>query len=135
MLVRNVSSAAHALKFPQPPEINDIAATDTRVFAKSDVLAINFHSLGYTTIPAVFGIDARVAHNDLDPAVYSDTYNLLCVYVLLVDKAIDLPRSASPPQASDNPEPARATRSKAVRNNPHSPVVPTKSLTQGKGGP
>ena len=107
VLVRNVSSAAQTLKLPRPLEINDIAATDTRVFAKGDVLAINFHSLGYTTIPAFGGIEVRVARNDLVPAVYSDTYNLLCVYVLLVDKALHLTQSPSPPQTSDNPTPAR----------------------------
>lgn len=106
VLVRNVSSAAHTLKLPQPLEINDIAATDTRVFAKDGVLAINFHSLGYSTIPAFGGTNVRVARNDLVPAVYSDTYNLLCVYVLLVDKALDLPHSP-PPQGSDNPTAAR----------------------------
>jgi hypothetical protein len=106
VLVRSVSSAAHTLKLPQPLEINDIAATDTRVFAKSGVLTINFHSLGYTTIPAFGAIEVRVARNDLVPAIYSETYNLLCVYVLLVDKALYLTQSPSL-QTTDNPTPAR----------------------------
>lgn len=89
VLVRNIATAAHTLKLSQLSEINNIAATDTRVFAKVDVLTVNFHSLAYTTIPTFGAIDVRVWRTELDLAAYSDTYNLLCVYVLLVDRDIN----------------------------------------------
>jgi hypothetical protein len=94
VLVKNISPAAQTLKLSRPPEINNIAATDSRIFAEAGVVAINFHSVAYTTLSRFDGTGVRVLRTELDPAVYTDTYNLLCAYVLLVDKA--LPKAGHP---------------------------------------
>lgn len=87
-LVLNTGPAARALKLAEPSEISPNAASDTGNFANLGVLAINFHSLAYAAVPGIGGTITHISRTRLDPAVYNDTYNLLCVYVLLVDKAL-----------------------------------------------
>ena len=94
VLVKNISPAAQTLKLSRPPEINNIAATDSRIFAEAGVVAINFRSVAYTTLSRFDGTGVRVLRTELESAVYTDTYNLLCAYVLLVDKA--LPKAGHP---------------------------------------
>lgn len=106
VLTVNAGPAADALKLPRPPRNNGIAATDARIFAEARVLAINFQSAAYTTLLRFDGTGVRVMRTDLDPAVYNDTYNLLCAYVLLVDKALDAACPQSLPQSSDQQPPA-----------------------------
>jgi VWFA-related protein len=87
--------AARSLKLPEEPmQINDIPATDARAFEAANIPAIVIHSVAYTVItpPGKFEQD-RLMRTALDPTVYTDTYNLMCVYVLYLDKAYALARS------------------------------------------
>ena len=88
VMTTNISSAARALNLAPVSEINDIAPTDTRLFAETGVLAINFHSPAYVKLPGIGGTETHLSRTELDPIIYADTYNLLCVYVLIVDKAL-----------------------------------------------
>ena len=87
--------AARGLKLPEEPkEYNDIPATDARVFEDANIPSIVIHSLAYSTItpPGKFE-QVRLMRTELDPQVYTDTYNLLCVYVLYLDKVYSLAQS------------------------------------------
>lgn len=100
VLTRNTASAARALKLAEPLEINETAPTDARVFAQAKVLAIKFYSPTYATLPGIGGTEIHISRTELNPGVYTDTYNLLCVYVLMVDKALrtEQPTSTPPPR-------------------------------------
>jgi len=86
---------------------NVIASTDALVFAEAGVLGITFHSVAYVTMSRFDGTGVRVMRTDLDPTVYNDTYNLLCAYVLLVDKALEkkTTQSAATPDTNNDPAP------------------------------
>ena len=87
--------AARSLKFPDPPtEVNDIPATEARVFEEANIPSIVIHSLGYSTITPPGKVEqVHMTRTSLDPAVYTDTYNLLCVYTLYLDKVYALANS------------------------------------------
>ena len=81
--------AARALKYSDEPQVsNDIPATDARVFHDAGVMAIVIHSHAYAVMNQIRNNPAHFARTELDPQVYSDTYNLMCVFVLFADKAL-----------------------------------------------
>jgi VWFA-related protein len=84
--------AARSLKLPQAPKlINDIPATDARAFEDANIPSIVIHSVAYAEItpPGKFE-QVHLMRTALDPKVYNDTYNLMCVYVLYLDKVYSL---------------------------------------------
>ncbi|MGA9566571.1 MAG: VWA domain-containing protein [Candidatus Korobacteraceae bacterium] len=87
--------AARSLKVPDDPkQINDIPATAARVFDEANIPAIVIHSASYVTITPPGKVEqVRLMRTTLDPQVYTDTYNLLCVYTLYLDKVYSLARS------------------------------------------
>jgi VWFA-related protein len=87
--------AARSLKSPEEPkEINDIPATEARAFEEANIPAIVIHSVSYTVItpPGKFE-QVRLIRTALDPQIYTDTYNLMSVYVLYLDKVYSLARA------------------------------------------
>jgi len=84
--------AAHSLKSQDDPkQINDIPATEARAFQEANIPAIVIHSVAYAAITPPGKVEqVRLMRTALDPKVYADTYNLLCVYVLYLDKVYSL---------------------------------------------
>ncbi len=84
--------AGHSLKSPEnPKEINDIPATEARAFEEANIPAIVIHSVAFATITPPGKVEqVRLSRTALDPSVYADTYNLMCVYVLYLDKVYSL---------------------------------------------
>jgi VWFA-related protein len=96
--------AAHALKLPEDPqEINDIPATDARVFDEADIRSLVIHSVAYKTIspPGRFET-VRLSRDTLDTQAYVDTYNLMCVYVLFLDKAYSIANAKQQTQVAQS---------------------------------
>ncbi len=99
--------AARSLKVDAPNEVNDIAATDARIFEDANIPAIVLHSLSYVTITPPAKVEqVRLMRTALDPKVYSDTYNLLCVYVLYLDKVYSMAQSKARAVQTANAAPA-----------------------------
>ena len=119
--------AAHSLKFPEPPaEINDIPATEARVFDEAGISSIVIHSVSYSTKAG----QVHMTRTALDPAIYTDTYNLLCVYTLSLDKVYSLAQSkvaASQTAKATPATPAAVESSSATPNS--APAQPASSLT------
>jgi VWFA-related protein len=83
--------AARSLKIPDPTEVNDIPGTEAKVFEDANIPSIVIHSLSYSTISPPAKVEqVHMTRTALDPAVYTDTYNLLCVYTLYLDKVYAL---------------------------------------------
>ncbi len=87
--------AARSLKVQDDPkQINDVPATAARVFDEAKIPAIVIHSASYVTITPPGKVEqVRLTRTTLDPQVFTDTYNLLCVYTLYLDKVYSLARS------------------------------------------
>lgn len=102
--------AAHSLGFSRTPEeSNDIPATEAGIFEDASIPSIVIHSLSYRTIvPPGKIAEANVMRTALDPQVYDQTYNLLCVYILHLDKVYSLAQ-------------ARAVAAEAAKAPPASP--------------
>jgi VWFA-related protein len=105
--------AANSLKLQDlPRENNDVRLTEAQTFKAAGIPAIVIHSPAYTTIspPGKFE-QVRLARTTVDPKAYNNTYNLLCVYLLYLDKVYYLARgkaaAAQPSQAVVQP-PANA---------------------------
>jgi VWFA-related protein len=109
--------AARSLKVPEEPkQINDIPATDARVFEELNIPSIVIHSVSYKEINPPAKVEkVRLMRTELDPQVYTDTYNLLCVYVLYLDKVYTLARSQPPPvQTAQAAQPPQESSSAAA---------------------
>ncbi len=99
--------AARALKLTnEPQEINDIPATDARVFEEANIRSLVIHSVAYTTIspPGKFET-VKLSRDTLDPQVYTDTYNLMCVYLLFLDKAYSIANAKLQTQVAQSKPP------------------------------
>jgi VWFA-related protein len=113
--------AARSLKVPEDPkQINDIPATEARAFEEANIPAIVIHSASYTAINPPGKVEqVRLTRTELDPKVYADTYNLMCVYVLYLDKVYSLAwskavatqtaQAASAPKSGDTTTNSSAT--------------------------
>lgn len=84
--------AARSIKLPNDPkEINDVPATEARAFQEANIPSIVIHSVSYTSITPPGKVEqVRLMRTELDPKVYAETYNLMCVYVLYLDKVYSL---------------------------------------------
>ena len=109
-MARLLPPASRALQLsPEPQAIPDVPDTDALFFQRAHVPAITIHSLGYVANnpavpqptanvnPLVLDDVRKVAgtpsssfalKTGLDPEIYNQTYNLLCVYVLFLDRGL-----------------------------------------------
>jgi len=87
--------AATSLKLPEAPPLNsDVPATEARVFDEAGIPSIVIHSPSYTVINTPGKAEpVRLSRTALDSKTYADTYNLLAVYLLYLDKVYYMSRS------------------------------------------
>ena len=141
-LTKVLPIAARSLKFPQEPiENDDVSATEARVFDEAKIPAIVIHSPSYTTVtaPSKTG-SVRMVRTSLDPQIYTDTYNLLCVYTLYLDKVFSMARArqlatqtaqASPtPQNGDSVGPAPPSSGMTATNTATGTTTPSPSAAE-----
>jgi VWFA-related protein len=110
VMARLLPSASHALQLsPEPQPIANAPDTDALFFQRAHVPSITIHSAGYVANnpevprptselnPLVLDDVRKVAgtpsgsfalKTGLDPDTYNQTYNLLCVYVLFLDRGL-----------------------------------------------
>jgi len=67
--------------------------TDAQNFERAGTLALTITSPAYTKLIRPGNTEVSMARTELDPKVYYQTYNLLCVYTLYLDRGIAPPRS------------------------------------------
>ena len=119
--------AANSLKLQAPSENNEIQGTEAQVFKAANIPSIVIHSPSYTTIapPGKFE-QVRLSRTTVDAKAYNDTYNLLCVYLLYLDKVYYLARgkaaAAQPSQAAlqqpaSGTEPQESSSRAAIASN------------------
>jgi VWFA-related protein len=140
-LTKVLPIAARSLKFPEDPkQINDVSATEARVFDEANIPSIVIHSASYTTVTPPGKVEqVHMTRTELDPQAYTNTYNLLCVYTLYLDKVFSMARakalatqtaqaetpqnnpSASPSPQSGETAPAAKTTLTASASSPASP--------------
>src|SRR5271169_4133427 len=126
-------AAARALQLASEPQpIGDVPDNDASFFQHAHIPAITIHSLGYVSngpdveqqaadamskLPGdIRRVPASAAHSfilrtNLDLELYNQTYNLLCVYVLFLDRglgaskrpAAEVLRAQSAPPAAPKP--------------------------------
>src|SRR3974390_130059 len=174
-MARILPAAARAL--PDKPEVRpmpEIPEGDAAFFAHAHIPAITMYSPGYESsggepesAPKVQTVLPGTGHEApptasrsfslktaLDPAAYNQTYNLLCVYVLFLDRGLgaskhpapevqvakaELPASEKPAEAgapppspvAAPPAPAAPTPSLAANVNTAPPLVPLPEQTPG----
>jgi len=134
-LTKVLPIAARSLKFPDDPkQINDISATEARVFDEAKIPSIVIHSASYATITPPGKVEqVHMTRTALDPAAYTETYNLLCVYTLYLDKVYSLVQSklaASQTAKATSPrEPAGAAGSASSAGSQSEPAQSTNSST------
>lgn len=86
--------AAATLKFADAPDKNrEQLVTDAQNFERAGILALTITSPAYTTLIRPGNTVVPMARTDLDPKVYYQTYNLLCVYTLYLDRGIAPPKA------------------------------------------
>jgi len=110
VMARVLPAAARALQLsPTPQPIPDVPEGDAMFFQHAHVPAITIYSRGYVSnspdteqpsaernplLPSdIHRVPATTHHpyalkTDLDPEIYNQTYNLLCVYVLFLDRGL-----------------------------------------------
>lgn len=108
-MARMLPAASRALRYnPEPQPVGEVPEGNAAFFQRSHIPAITIYSLGYissggedaaptkpqTVLPGT-GHTTEVSsprnfslQTALDPAVYNQTYNLLCVYVLFLDRGL-----------------------------------------------
>jgi VWFA-related protein len=140
--------AANSLKLQEAPrENNEIQATEAQVFEAANIPSIVIHSPAYTTItpPGKFE-QVRLSRTTVDAKAYNDTYNLLCVYLLYLDKvyylargkaaatqtnqaAVQAPAKSAEPQESSS-KTITASNESSSRSNPPAGTVPETQPSQ-----
>ncbi len=107
--------AARSLKFPEDPKlINDIPATEARAFEAANIPSIVIHSVAYAEITPPGRSPVRLSRTALDPQAYTNTYNLMCVYVLYLDKVYSMARAKAPVTKTAQSSPAPKDNSSAA---------------------
>ena len=76
--------------------------TDAQNFERAGTLALTITSPAYTKLVRPGNTEVSMARTELDPKVYYQTYNLLCVYTLYLDRGI------APPKAKPSTDVAKA---------------------------
>lgn len=116
-MARILPAAARALQYkPGPQPIAEVPNSNAVFFERAHVPAITIYSPGYESNageaeaspkvqPVLPGNGHEALANTsrsfalktaLDPAVYNQTYNLLCVYVLFLDRGLGASRQPAP---------------------------------------
>ena len=135
--------AASGLKMAAAPQHNsEVAPTAAKVFEEAKIPSIVIHSPAYAVInPPGKMEQVRLSRTELDPKTYTDTYNLMCVYLLYLDKVYYLAHgkaaaeqasraSAQPPQ-NDALSPAESSsRATVASNEPSSSRAPVSAADQ-----
>ena len=67
--------------------------TDAQNFERAGTLALTITSPAYTKLVRPGNTEVSMARTELDPKVYYQTYNLLCVYTLYLDRGIAPPKA------------------------------------------
>jgi VWFA-related protein len=159
-MARLLPPASRALQLsPEPQPVADVPDTDALFFQHAHVPAITLHSLGYVASnpgvpqptaninPLVLDDVRKVAgtpsssfalKTGLDPEIYNQTYNLLCVYVLFLDRglgaskrpAADVLRAQGPPTP---PHPTEALTSPAPTTAAVSTAAPVTTASNAAG--
>ncbi|HEY4900242.1 MAG TPA: VWA domain-containing protein [Terriglobales bacterium] len=110
VMARLLPAASRALQLNfEPQSLPDVPESDAMLFQRARVPAITIYSPGYVSkspdvppqsveanplVPEdVRKVAASSTHSfalktDLDPEIYNQTYNLLCVYVLFLDRGL-----------------------------------------------
>ncbi len=108
VMARMLPAASRALQYkPEPQPVDSVPEGNAVVFQRAHIPAVTIYSLGYitngnddATAPKVQPVLPGTGHTApptprnftlqtaLDPAVYNQTYNLLCVYVLFLDRGL-----------------------------------------------
>jgi len=118
--------AARSLKVPEDPkQINDIPATEARAFEEANIPAIVIHSVAYAAINPPGKVEqVHLMRTALDPKAYADTYNLMCVYVLYLDKVYSLARSKALEVQKAQATPLSPDGATAPPSSPPTPPAP-----------
>ena len=134
--------AANSLKLESlPRENNEIEATEAQVFQAANIPSIVIHSPSYTTIspPGKFE-QVRLSRTTVDAKAYNDSYNLLCVYLLYLDKVYYLARgkaaetqpsqAAAPTPTAVEPQESSSRATIASNESSSRPISPEVRLPQ-----
>ncbi len=145
VMARLLPPAARALRIsPEPKAIADVPEGGAEFFARAHVPAITIYSAAYLSndgdasssdakISALLPADMHqpppstprsyALKTGLDPAAYNETYNLLCVYVLFLDRGLGASKrhSTEVQLAKASPTPPTALASTAPAGTPPLP--------------
>jgi VWFA-related protein len=128
-ITRMLEVAADALKFKEmPEEYDDIERNEAEIINEEKIPAITVHSMAFRTLPRVGGSTIQMQQTALDLDAYYDTYTLLSVYALLLDRALE-PQSSKREvlvaSAVTDDKPATATAPGQVAS--QGPTTPTQT--------
>ncbi|HVP50231.1 MAG TPA: VWA domain-containing protein, partial [Candidatus Bathyarchaeia archaeon] len=153
-MARILPAAARALRYPaEPRPVDQVPESDATFFRSVHVPAITIFSNGYTTIgeaaePAstLQTVMPGTGHSQatdtsrtyalktaLDPALYNQTYNLLCVYVLFLDRGLGASKHPAPPVQVAKAEPLPTTNPAAAP--PAAATTPASALATSAQAP
>jgi VWFA-related protein len=127
-MARILPAAAQALRIdPAPQPVADVPESNAAFFQRNHLPAITVYSPGYVTradgpeAPQVQTVMPGNGHEPLsttkrdftlqtalDPAIYNQTYNLLCVYTLFLDRGLGASKSPAPETQVAKAEPPAA---------------------------
>ena len=129
-MARILPAAARALRInPEPQPVAGVPESNAAFFQRNHVPAITVYSPGYVTradgpeAPQVQTVMPGNGHEPLsttkreftlqtalDPAIYNQTYNLLCVYTLFLDRGLGASKNPTPETQVAKAEPPAAPR-------------------------
>ena len=151
-MARILPAAARALQYrPEPQPIDSVPNSNAAFFERAHVPAITIYSPAYesngaepepapkvqTVLPGngheppATNVRTYSVKTNLDPAAYNQTYNLLCVYVLFLDRGLGASKHPAPEvqvaKAEPPPpmaKPAEASAPAQTAPAPAPPVAP-----------
>jgi len=140
VMARLLPAAARALRMDTEPQLLEQASGNTAAFFQhTRVPAITIYSAGYASnapqaeetprnvnplLPAdVHAVppstpQAFALKTDLDPAVYNQTYNLLCVYILFLDRGLGASKHPAPATQMAKAAPSPASNAAEIADGP-----------------
>ena len=140
VMARLLPAAARALRMDTEPQLLEQASGNTAAFFQhTRVPAITIYSAGYASnapqaeetprnvnplLPAdVHAVppstpQAFALKTDLDPVVYNQTYNLLCVYILFLDRGLGASKHPAPATQMAKAAPSPASNAAEIADGP-----------------